>query len=92
MKALRAWMGLATTAEQEMLAKAAGISREYLYQLSTSKRKASAGMAGRIETAAKDLRRKSKGRLPALTRADLAGACAACPYAKRCLRGERNHT
>lgn len=88
MKSLANWMKKATTTEQEQLAVASGTSREYLYQLSASKRKASAAMAGRIETAAKTLSRKSKGRLPVLTRMGLAEACSHCPYAKRCLRGK----
>lgn len=87
--ALRDWVATATTTEQELLAGAAGITREYLYQLSAGKRNASASMAGRLEEAAKALRRKSKGRLPELTRADLAAACAECPYAKRCLKREK---
>lgn len=81
---LKAWMKLATTFEQSELAKQAGTSREYLYQLGNGVRIASPEIAGRIETAARKLRKTSKGRLPALTRANLSPVCGECPYAKKC--------
>lgn len=81
---LKKWMRLATTYEQTELAKKARTSREYLYQLSNNVREASPEIAGRIEAAAKKLRKASKGRLPELTRVDMSSVCAGCPYALKC--------
>lgn len=86
---LKKWMRLATTFEQSELAKQARTSREYLYQLGNSVRTANPDLAGRIEAAAKKLRRLSKGRLPELTRADLSPVCGQCPYAIKC-KGEKH--
>lgn len=84
LRALKNWMKLATTYEQTELAKGARTSREYLYQLGNGVREAGPETAGRIEAAAKKLRRASKGRLPELTRADLSSVCGQCPYAIKC--------
>lgn len=85
MNAMKKWMAAATPSEQEELAAAAGTSRNYLYQVASGKRVMMPGLAGRIEVAAKPLRRASKNRLPELTRADLSPVCGACPYAIKCL-------
>lgn len=82
---LKQWMRLATTYEQVQLARKARTSREYLYQLGNDVREPSPEIAGRIEAAAKELRKSSKGRLPALTRADLSPVCGGCPYALKCM-------
>lgn len=84
LRLLKKWMKLATTSEQSELAKDARTSREYLYQLGNGVHTASPAIAGRIEAAAKKLRKKSKGRLPRLTRADLSPVCGECPYALKC--------
>ena len=76
----------ATTVEQEKLASDAGVTRGYLYQLGDSIRDASSDAAGRIAAAAEFIRKKSKNRLPKISRADLSSICAECEYAKRCLR------
>lgn len=90
LRPLKNWMRFATTTEQSELAKQARTSREYLYQLGNGVRAASPEIAGRIEAAAKKLRRLSKGRLPILTRADLSPVCGGCPYAMKCT-GEKKH-
>lgn len=89
LRPLKHWMRLATTNEQTGLAKEARTSREYLYQLGNGVREASPEIAGRIEAAAKKLRKTSKGRLPELTRADLSSVCGNCPYAQKC-KGRRH--
>lgn len=86
---IKQWMKLATTYEQAQLAKKARTSRQVLYQLSNQVRTASPELAGRIEAAAKELRKKSKGRLPVLTRADISPVCGGCPYAQKC-KGEKH--
>lgn len=78
------WMATATTAEQDLLAELAGTSRKYLYHLAAGTRNASADMAARLEQASVGISRKSKGRLPKLSRVDLCTACARCPYAGGC--------
>lgn len=85
MNTMRKWMDKATPAEQLALAEAAETTRNYLYQVAGGHRTVRADLAGRIEVAAKSLRKASKNRLPELTRADLSGTCAKCPYAKKCL-------
>lgn len=86
MNAMKKWMAAATVREQMYLAKTAGTSRSYLYQIASGHRKnIEAGLAGRIEQAALPLRKASKNRLPRLTRADISPVCRACPYAKKCL-------
>lgn len=84
------WMAAATTAEQEQLAREAGTSRKYLYQLAAGARNASADMAARLEQASIGLSRTSKGRLPKLSRTNLCAACAQCPFAGGCARGTDN--
>lgn len=91
LRALKKWMRLATAFEQSKLAKGARTSREYLYQLNNGVRTPSPEIAGRIEAAAKKLRTASKGRLPALTRADLSPVCGKCPYAIKCKQGGKGH-
>lgn len=85
MKAMKKWMAAATTDEQLTLAKNAGTSREYLYQIASGHRVPAPDLAGRIEIAAQPMRRVSKYRLPRLTRADLSSVCSRCPYAINCL-------
>lgn len=63
---LKAWMTAATSLEQETLAKEAGTSRRYLYQLASGVRRARPDLAARLEKAASPLRKASKGRLPRL--------------------------
>lgn len=84
LRALKKWMKLATTSEQSELARLSQTSRQYLYQLGNGVRTASPEIAGRIEAAAKKLRKDSKGRLPKLTRIDLSPVCGQCPYALKC--------
>lgn len=86
MNAMKKWMAAATADEQSNLAENAGTSRSYLYQIASGHRKnIEADLAGRIEEAAKLLRKASKNRLPKITRGDLSPVCRACPYLKRCL-------
>lgn len=90
MNAMKRWMALATTEEQERLALAAGTSREYLYQMASGHRTPLSGLAARIEKGAYDLRKLSKGRLPVLLRTDLSSVCAGCPFAPSCKEEEEN--
>lgn len=84
MNAMKKWMAAATTGEQEQLAKLAGTSRDYLYQVASGHRTPLTKLAGRIEAAAKEIRKVSKGRLPELLRTDLSPVCAECPFAPKC--------
>lgn len=87
---MKKWMNVATAAEQEVLATRAGTTRNYLYQVAGGHRSLAPELAGRIETAARTLRKSKsqKLRLPILVRANLASACAECPYASKCLKGK----
>lgn len=81
---LHEWMQKATTEEQEDLALRSSTTVGYLHKLATESRYASADIGGRIEKAAKEITRKSKGRLPVLRRGDFVPACAQCPFYKKC--------
>lgn len=85
MNILKKWMDAATEDERETLALRAKTSVNYLYQIAGNHRDAAAGLAGRIEIAAAEIRGRKK-RLPRITRADLATACASCPYARKCIK------
>jgi len=85
---MRAWMAAATTQEQNTLAERCGTSRQYLYQLASGFRQASAELGAAIERETRAMHRASKGRLPIVYRTDLVRACRACDFAQRCL-GER---
>lgn len=89
MEKLKKWMKVATTAEQEDLATFGGTTRHYLYQLSSGQRLCGSELAGNLEFAAENIRKRSKGRLPRLTRADLSPVCAKCKYAEKCIRKNR---
>lgn len=84
MNNLSQWMIAATADELRNLASSAGTSVKHLHHLRLHYRGASSELAGRIADAAEALRRRSKGRLPELTRADLCDACKECPYFKQC--------
>lgn len=88
MSQLKAWMRLATPAEQHTLALSAGTSRIYLYHLANDQanygRSASPELAKRIELAAVPINAENP-RLPRLLRTDLAKACRECEFAERCL-------
>lgn len=86
--AFKSWMQAATSAEQEQLAAAVGTSKGMLYHYSSGERTASAERAAQIEEATAAMAKASKGRLPVVLRTDLAPACRACQYARRCL-GDR---
>jgi RNase P subunit RPR2 len=77
------WVKTATFDQLEQLARDADVSVPFLYQLAKGQRSASAATAGRIEQAAKSIRKKSGLAVPELTRADLCRACAVCPYFKK---------
>lgn len=89
MKPFRLWMLKARTAEQETLASKANISRNYLYKIADGTRPVGAELASRIAAIAEGIRKSSKGRLPPVTRADLASVCASCEYAKKCLKRKK---
>lgn len=80
-------MRLLTVEEQEQLALLAGTSREYLYQLGSGHRRASAEMAGRLERAAGIVRSRSprSEMLPVLPRTALSETCRECQYARACV-------
>jgi RNase P subunit RPR2 len=77
-------MAAATTQEQKTLAEKANTSHNYLYQLASGVREVSVDLAARLEVAAAELQRVSKGRLPSLTRFDMCDECAQCPYVLKC--------
>lgn len=83
MTTLVEWMRTATTDEHKRLAELSGLALGYIKQVSTGARNASADAAGRIVEAANEIRKKSKGRLPRLRRADICMACYFCPHCKR---------
>lgn len=91
-RAWRSWMALATTAEQEQLADLIGSSRASLYQLSgpTPLRRASAGMAAKIEAATLLMHDMTGGRLPIVYRSDMCADCANCPFAREALGDVRD--
>lgn len=82
--ALKDWMRLATTYEQNRLAALAKTSRSYLYDIAGGKRNASSDTAAAIEVSSRILHRESKRFLPILYRSSLSKACGACPYAPKC--------
>lgn len=90
MNAIKQWMRLATTAEQEELAKLAGTKRSYLYHLAGEKatnyaREPLPKLAAAIESASAVMHKKTKGRLPLIYRTDLVTACRECAFAQKCL-------
>lgn len=85
---LKAWLKAATTVEQEALAARVGTSLQMLRFYANGNRVASSERAGEIEEATTTMAKASKGRLPVVLRTDLAPACRACQYARRCL-GDR---
>lgn len=83
---LHEFLHKATKEEQNTLAEKCQTSVKYLQQLGNEERFPSADIGGKIELAAKDLTRRSKGRLPLLRRGDIVPACGVCPFFKRCTR------
>lgn len=89
MNVIKQWMRLATTEEQEQLAKAAGTKRSYLYHLAGEKDKAyerepKPKLAAALETASTAMHKKNKA-LPIIYRTDLVTACRECSFAQKCL-------
>lgn len=81
---IKQWMLAASVPEQEEMAKLAGTSRGMLYQY-VSNRNISSERAIQIETATKEMAKRTKGRLPILYRSDLSSACSACHFARKCI-------
>jgi DNA-binding transcriptional regulator YdaS (Cro superfamily) len=69
---LKKYMQKATAAQRQRLARLAGTTESYLYQLAGGHRKASAGCAGRLEDAAKKIK------IGALPRQSISTDCAEC--------------
>lgn len=100
MNQMRLWMQSASPNEQIKLAELAGTTIGTLHQIAGSYRTHGnptirSGLAGRIQSAANELRRKNK-LLPVVLRTDLSPECRDCEYAKHCLKsaaivGEFNH-
>lgn len=100
MNQMRVWMQAASPNEQAKLAQLSGTTIGTLHQISGSYRTGGtptvrSGLAGRIQSAANDLRKKNK-LLPVVLRTDLSPECRDCDYAKHCLKsaaivGEFNH-
>lgn len=89
MNVIKQWMRLATTAEQEELAKLAGTKRPYLYHLAGEKdktygREPQPKLAIALETASAVMHKKNKA-LPLIYRTDLVSACRGCSFAQKCL-------
>jgi len=87
MTAMKIWMQAASPEQQSDLAKRSGTSRPYLYHLAGGFRDASAELAQRIEKAALDMHRETRGKLPKVYRTDLNAACRGCDFAHKCLGG-----
>lgn len=89
MNALKHWMRLATSEQQQQLAAEAGTSRQYLYKLANTRakyaRSAKASLAAALERVSHRLAAFTNRSLPKLYRTDLNETCRDCPYAKRCL-------
>lgn len=79
---IQIWMQKASLAERDELARRAGTTRQYLYLLANNWRTMRADLAGRIEEAARELRKGAKDRLPKIVRAELCDTCRMCPYAQ----------
>ena len=100
MNQMRVWMQAASANEQSKLAELSGTTIGTLQQIAGSYRTGGnptvrSGLAGRIQSAANDLRKKNKS-LPVVLRTDLSPECRDCEYAQRCLKsaatiGEFNH-
>ena len=100
MNQMRVWMQAASQNEQIKLAQLSGTTIGTLQQIAGSYRNGGnptvrSGLAGRIQVAATELRRKNKN-LPVVLRTDLSPECRDCEYAQRCLKsaaiaGEFNH-
>lgn len=85
MTSMKLWMQAASTEQQFDLARRAQTSRSYLYHLAGEFRDASAELAQRIERAALDMHKESRGKLPRIYRTDLNAACRGCDFALKCL-------
>lgn len=86
MDALRNWLAAASAVEKKALVREAGISVAMLHAVLSGRRAAEADWAARVERAVQVINRGvSDDRLPPVTRADICSACAACPYAQKCL-------
>lgn len=90
MHIFKTWIFAAEAEEQEMLARAVGTTRAYLYMLSADRSKSyfrepTPTLAAAIERETAKMHKASKGRLPLIYRTDFVTACADCPYAARCL-------
>ncbi len=89
-KMLKSWLRLADKAEREHLAKAANTSVQYLDHIAADdeashKRQPKVALAAAIERETQRMNTETKGRLPVVLRTELVGACAQCPYARKCL-------
>lgn len=84
---LKTWMHLASTKEQQELARRAKTTRAYLYVLANStsehSREARPVLAARIERASLAMREKNP-KLPPVLRTELNTDCRNCEYAKAC--------
>lgn len=90
---LMQWLRLAHKDERERLARAASTSTQYLYHLAAGedasyKRQPKVSLAAAIERETEAMAAETKGRLPVVRRTELVGACATCPYARKCLGAE----
>ncbi len=79
------WMRLAEPEEQEIMARACGTTRSYMYHLSGGFRTPQPELAMRIAEQSEVMHKASNGRLPVLYVTDLVPACAGCKYAQKCL-------
>ena len=80
-KSLVTWLTVATPAQRARLAKLAGTSVNYLYQLASGHRSARANLARDLELASKRVTATDPS-LPILLRTDLCDACSRCEFAK----------
>ena len=81
MKPFMIWMTMATTAEQNELARRCGTSRAYLYHISGFQTPSPA-LAIRIEMHTREMQFNNPD-LPVVLQSQLSPVCASCPYSKK---------
>lgn len=86
-KTLKNWLKGLEAHEREAL-KSCGIDMSYLYMLSSGKRSASADYAAKLEAAALVIY-SERPLAGYVLRADVASACAACPFFQKCSSPEK---
>ncbi len=82
-KALKNWIQNTSAEHQEKVAKIAGTTRNYLFQVAGGHRNLSVEMAANLERATQKLF-TTGAMVKVLTRLELSTICAKCPLANQC--------